>query len=145
MALIKAKQGFCLDCPPGAAIQPLTAKRCRTHYWKHRAAVNTPKAKPERKPKKKIKQISAKMAAELRKYHKLRNQHIRQHPICQAKKECQGNLSIEIHHKRGRGIYLCDTTTFLAVCRNCHDWCEAFPVEAKILGLSASRLSVNND
>lgn len=40
---IKQKVGICLDCKDGKE-KPLIAKRCRTHYWQHRAKVKNPKS-----------------------------------------------------------------------------------------------------
>jgi hypothetical protein len=40
---------------------------------------------------------------------------------------------------KGRGKYHLDTSTWLSVCRNCHDWIEKNPEEAKELGYSQSR------
>lgn len=41
MSSIKIKIGKCIDpeCGPNSQDQPLTAKRCQLHYWKHRAEV----------------------------------------------------------------------------------------------------------
>jgi hypothetical protein len=41
--MIKQKIAKCKDCPPEAEPGPVTAGRCRTHYWKHRQKVNTSK------------------------------------------------------------------------------------------------------
>ena len=45
-----------------------------------------------------------------------------------------------MHHKKGRGIYHNDVSTWLSVCRNCHNWIEANPTEAEELGFSISRI-----
>lgn len=37
--MIKQKKGKCIDCPPGSGEVPLIAKRCQTHYWRHRGKV----------------------------------------------------------------------------------------------------------
>jgi hypothetical protein len=39
------KQGICIDCGPDSKPTYLTAKRCKNHYWKHRAEVNAAKRK----------------------------------------------------------------------------------------------------
>ena len=41
--MIKPKIGKCIDCPPGAPLKPLTAKRCQFHYKVHRNQVNSTK------------------------------------------------------------------------------------------------------
>lgn len=37
--MIKPKLGLCQDCPKNSHIKPLISKRCKFHYWKHRASV----------------------------------------------------------------------------------------------------------
>lgn len=61
-------------------------------------------------------------------------------PLCQAKLSNCTKIASEIHHKKGRGIYFLDDTTYLGVCRSCHNWIEMHPREAKELNLSQSRL-----
>ena len=39
--MIKQKKGQCIDCPPGSHEVPLIAKRCKFHYWQHRAKENS--------------------------------------------------------------------------------------------------------
>lgn len=73
-------------------------------------------------------------------YSKLRKEHLESHPICQAKIfDCSIN-STDIHHTKGRGKYLNDTSTWLSVCRNCHNWIEEHPEEARELGFSKIRI-----
>jgi hypothetical protein len=45
----------------------------------------------------------------------------------------------DVHHKKGRGKYHLDVTTWLPVCRNCHAWIELNPIDAVELGFSDSR------
>jgi hypothetical protein len=47
----------------------------------------------------------------------------------------------DVHHRRGRGIYLLDISTWIPVCRACHAWIEENPNKSKELGLSESRLN----
>jgi hypothetical protein len=56
---------------------------------------------------------------------------------------CTGNRQeyLTVHHKKGRGKYFLDVSTWLSACFNCHQWIETHPEEAKELGLSESRLS----
>lgn len=51
--MIKPKIGKCADCPPGSSDKPLTAGRCNTHYWQHRAKVNAKKPAAKAKQEKK--------------------------------------------------------------------------------------------
>jgi hypothetical protein len=51
------------------------------------------------------------------------------------------DYSTDIHHMCGRiGDLLLDTTYWKALCRNCHEWAESHPEEAKEKGLSINRL-----
>lgn len=57
------------------------------------------------------------------------------HPICQVSGTCR-QPSHDVHHVCGRlGTNYLDETTWLAVCRPCHDWIHAHPDVARGLGL----------
>jgi hypothetical protein len=73
-------------------------------------------------------------------YNALRIGHLSAHPMCEAHLENCTLRSTDIHHKAGRGEYLLDSTTFLAVCRTCHDWITLHSKEAIELGFSVLRL-----
>jgi hypothetical protein len=95
------------------------------------------------KPKS-IKPVSTKMQATLDVYGKRRAAYLIIHSTCQAGLvDCTGQAK-EIHHKAGKiGELYTKISNFLAVCRNCHNYIENNPEEAKELGFSQSRL--NND
>jgi len=73
-------------------------------------------------------------------YSKLRKTFLESYPMCQAKVYNCSLRSTDIHHMKGRGKYHLDTSTWLSVCRSCHDWIEKNPEEAKELNYSQSRL-----
>lgn len=52
---------------------------------------------------------------------------------------CSGKTE-DVHHRKGRGPYLRDQSTWMAVCRRCHDWIHEHPAEAKEKGWLESRL-----
>jgi formamidopyrimidine-DNA glycosylase len=55
--------------------------------------------------------------------------------------ECSGcSEELTIHHAKGRGKYLLDTTTWKALCIHCHMYVETHPEEAKALGYSETRI-----
>ena len=87
-----------------------------------------------------MKQKSHKMQKLDTKYNKLRREHLTKYPMCQASLHCCTNKSTDIHHKKGRGIYHNDITTWLSVCRNCHNWIEMHPVESKELKFTLKRI-----
>lgn len=48
--------------------------------------------------------------------------------FCDGKHRLFVAKSTEIHHKKGRGKYLCDTSTWMAVSRQGHDMIHANPL-----------------
>ena len=86
-----------------------------------------------------LNRFSKKMVKTNSEYSKLRKIHLNKHPMCQAKVFNCSLRSTDIHHTKGRGKYHLDTSTWLSVCRSCHNWIETHPEEAKELGYSHSR------
>jgi len=62
-------------------------------------------------------------------------------PVCKARVKCIGSQTTDVHHKKGRGEYLLDESTWLPVCRECHNWINENNKQAMALGLCESRLS----
>lgn len=94
-------------------------------------------------PKAKPKQISDKRKELNNEYFKLVDQFKRDNPRCAARLAGCTGATDDPHHKRGRGAYLLDVTTWLPVCRNCHIWITDNSKEAMEKGLSESRLAIN--
>ena len=88
----------------------------------------------------KIKSKSTKLAALEKLYSKLRIDYLTKHSNCEAKLPICTFQATDIHHKKGRGPFLLDVSSWIAVCRVCHTWIELHPLEAKELGLSENRL-----
>ena len=82
---------------------------------------------------------SAKMIKTLDEYGKKRAAFLAMHPHCQARLQSCTQTATDIHHKAGRGENHNVISTWLAVCRSCHQWIEMNPDEAKALGFSALR------
>lgn len=85
----------------------------------------------------KIKPISQKQVARVKKYSELRFIYLKDHPLCEVE-GCSHKAS-EIHHKGGRvgnALY----KDFLAVCQEHHRFIEENPEWAKENGYSISRL-----
>ena len=72
-------------------------------------------------------------------YSKLRKKFMEQKPMCEAALPVCNGPSTDVHHKKGRGVYHLDITTWLPVCRNCHMWIEEHPEESYELGFSSLR------
>lgn len=79
------------------------------------------------------------MEIRLKTYSIMRREFLKANPKCAV---FPWKDATEIHHKKGRGKYLNDPTTWLAVSREGHQWIEIHPVEAKEKGWSESRLGL---
>lgn len=98
-----------------------------------------------------LRKVSKKRAVALREYAKVRAEYLAEHPWCEwwlcENSFHEGNVhdgfvqrlhgpkiavpaAIEIHHRKGRGKYLCHKSTFMSVSRAGHDWIHSNPKEA---------------
>lgn len=84
-----------------------------------------------------IKQKSDRLAAEDREYKKLRIVFLKENPKCAVYPWLPAT---EVHHKRGRGIYFLDVTTFLPVSNRAHRKITDNPKWAEEKGYSEPRL-----
>lgn len=89
-----------------------------------------------------IRKVSKKRAKENREYAKVRKEYLEDNPDCEANLSGCTIGATDIHHKRGRGLFLCDSSHFMSVCRTCHRFIEEHPLEAKEMGFSESRLAI---
>lgn len=67
-------------------------------------------------------------------YLKKRIEFLNENPICQV---CNTRSATECHHTfsaKDRGKYYLDQTTWMAVCRTCHNWIHDKSKEARELG-----------
>jgi hypothetical protein len=80
-----------------------------------------------------INPISARRREDRDEYNARKSAFLKARPKCQR---CYKARSKDVHHVHGRlgGAYL-NTNTWLAVCRQCHDWIHQHPKEARALGL----------
>lgn len=85
----------------------------------------------------KIKQVSDKLKVQLKEYTKVRKVYLSEIDCC----EVCNSPATEIHHKSGRGVHLCNTDLFLAVCRVCHARIENNPIWAKEHNYSIDRVT----
>lgn len=67
--------------------------------------------------KKGLRKVSKKQSERLVKYTKAKKLYLKDHPFCEM---CSAQAE-QIHHKRGRGIYLADPLYFSALCAPCHE------------------------
>lgn len=123
--MIKRKKKPCLDCGEEKII--FGKNLCQNCY-----RINNYKP---------IKKVSDNQKKVIEAYSSLRKVFMKKNPICQAKVKCNGNPSTDVHHKAGKAtklLYL-DQGKWLAVCRECHNYIEEHPEEAKEKGFSLSR------
>jgi hypothetical protein len=104
---------------------------------------------PEKKPKRGIRKVSTRMAKLLREYRRLKARWLREHPDCEVcllacehgqLKPKQVRPTAHVHHRRGRGNFLLDTKTWVAVCFSHHAWIHEHPEQAMLDGWMESRL-----
>lgn len=145
---INIKYGICSDCQDGKE-KPLTANRCQTHYWQHRAEKTAWKKEKrgemnaflKRTP---IKKVSKKQLENLKEYRKVRDEFMKQNRTCQARLQGCTVKATDLHHKKSRiGDLLTDTKFFMAVCRQCHNKIEDGGAWVYEQGLKIKRLTNN--
>jgi hypothetical protein len=92
------------------------------------------KDKPKTKVPSKLKQKSDKQKAIDKAYTLMRKEYLTKHPMCEIKLPGCNGQACDIHHTAYRGINTLAQATWLAACRECHDWCHSNPKEARELG-----------
>ncbi len=130
--MIKQKIGKCSECDSSAPEQPLIAGKCQRHYWQFRSKQWK---KSEPKEKKPIPRRSKKKIIEDLQYSVLRKEFLEkpENKICKI----NGMPTTEIHHKycgKNRAKYYLDTSTWLAVNRDSHNFIHDNPKKSRELG-----------
>ena len=130
--MIKQKIGKCSECDSSAPEQPLIAGKCQRHYWQFRSKQWK---KSEPKEKKPIPRRSKKKIIEDLQYSVLRKEFLEkpENKICKI----NGMPTTEIHHKycgKDRAKYYLDTSTWLAVNRDSHNFIHDNPKKSRELG-----------
>lgn len=118
----------CKECGNTSALWSSKYKCCKVCYFRNHKHYVMPK-------------VAKKQKQNLTMYSKVRKEYLASHETCEASLAGCTHTATDIHHKKGRGIYLNDSSTFLAVCRNCHNYIELHPDFAKQKGYSLSRLN----
>ncbi len=100
---------------------------------------------------KKLRSVSTKQADLNQQYSRSRqeflskpeNQECRAQGLLPTSVGCKGSDTsyLEIHHSKGRGIYLLDTSTWVVLCHFCHAHLETHPNLSRELGFTISRLT----
>jgi hypothetical protein len=79
-----------------------------------------------------LRQQSSKRRSEGLEYSHLRRIFLTARPICQI---CGTRPSVDVHHREGRGKNYLRVSTWIAVCREDHEWIHEHPNEARKKGL----------
>jgi cytochrome c553 len=83
-----------------------------------------------------IPRVSAKRAKKDAEYSKLRQRYLTENPLCMVNVNgCMHNAT-DIHHTfagSNRDAFYLVQSTWLGVCRSCHDWIHNHPEEARIM------------
>jgi hypothetical protein len=85
----------------------------------------------------KIPLVSSKRKKKDQEYLKLRERYLNENQLCMVKVAGCTNGATDIHHTfagSNREAFYLVQSTWLAVCRNCHDWIHANPAESRIMG-----------
>lgn len=77
-----------------------------------------------------IRRVSSRLSKELKRYYVLRDEFLKEKKVC----EICGKMATEVHHRKGRGKYLNDVSTWMAVERECHDVIHSSPRFARQMG-----------
>lgn len=112
-------------------------------FSKEYRARKNEKVTPQPKKKKPIRQVSKKLAAEKKTYTNMRKEFLGrfENMFCAVFPHLP---SCEIHHSRGRGKYLNDTSTWIPVSREGHIFIEENPKIARERGFTGSRLHMTD-
>lgn len=111
-------------------------------YLLERRALKNGKAKPKpAKPKKPLNKRSIKLKKSISTLIKLYKLFLAKHQVCEISGPTCTHKATTPHHSEGRvGKNLMDTTKWIPSCAPCNLWCETNSKEAKMKGVSKSRL-----
>lgn len=102
-------------------------------------AATTTTADPKKKPQKRIRRRSVKLASKEREYVKIIRQMLAESPYCELQtSDCTG-VAEGGHHMKGRGVNLLVRKWIKRACNACNRYVETHPHYALANGLSVSR------
>jgi len=109
-------------------------KYCK-YCWSCQKAINTDSS--QKPTDYKIPMVSSKKKKKDAEYLKLRERFLTENRICQVSVAGCNNGSTDVHHKfagSNRDAFYLVQSTWLAVCRNCHNHIHANPADARTMG-----------
>lgn len=111
---------------PGCTNYVFGGGYCMGHQYKRR------QASPINKVSKGRKKVNANYYKQARAFKK-------KHPVCKIQSpDCTYNTE-GVHHKRGRGAYLMDESTWMPACNACNAYVEAHDAWARKRGFKESK------
>ena len=129
---MQVKLKKCRECSTEFKPFKTTDKYCSFECADANKKPSAKKVYPAKKKQKRIKQISDSMAKKLVVYREVRDKYMKEHETCEFE-NCYSDAN-DLHHKASRGKHLSDVTTFMAVCRQHHNWIHEHPAESRELG-----------
>jgi hypothetical protein len=84
----------------------------------------------------KIPLVSSKRKKKDAEYLKLRQRYLSENPLCAVKVNGCSHMATDVHHTHAganREVFYLVQSTWLAVCRNCHDYIHGNPQKARIM------------
>jgi hypothetical protein len=80
--------------------------------------------------------VSSKRAKKDAEYSKLRDRYLTENSMCKVNVAGCGNGATDVHHTyagANRDAFYLVQSTWLPVCRNCHNWIHEHPEEARTM------------
>jgi hypothetical protein len=83
-----------------------------------------------------IPRVSAKRKKKDAEYLKLRERYLTDNSLCKVRVDGCSSSATDVHHTYAgsdRDVYYLIQSTWIPVCRNCHNWIHSHPKEARTL------------
>ena len=142
--MITRKLKKCSVCDVSSVLWKANPPMCKDCYQRHKNSLTQTTdgkvAKPFKYRTTEIRKISDKQKKLNVAYLAQRAVYLKNNPFCKVGIEgCMGKAT-QVHHKKSRGQYLLQDSTWLPICAYCHHQVETRPQWAKENGFSLSRL-----
>jgi hypothetical protein len=129
---MKVKKKICSSCGKLTFIwKNQSGERYCKYCWSSQQAKQGTK-----KPTMPIRAVSSKRKKKDEEYSKLRKRYLEDNHLCKVNVADCTNKATDVHHTyagSNRDTYYLIQSTWIPVCRNCHNWIHSNPQEARIL------------
>ena len=105
---------------------------CKYCWSCHKSSTN----KPQKPNVSVIPRVSAKRKKKDAEYLKLRERYLTDNSLCKVKVQGCSSNATDVHHTHAgsnRDAFYLVQSTWIPVCRNCHNWIHEHPEEARIM------------